>query len=78
MSEGRVGGSPAPRHEEYALVEGSEGRAAISELRSDCRGLDAGGTGLRRFRSCAHGTGWMSRRVSAAGRRLSGMFTPPR
>jgi len=76
MSEGRVGGSPAPRHEEYALVEGSRGPRRDFRITVGLReGWDAEGRVYDVSEAVRTARAWMSRRVSAGRPALSGMFT---
>jgi len=76
MSEGHVGSSPAPRHEEYALVEGSRGPRRDFRITVGLReGWDAEGRVYDVSEAVRTARAWMSRRVSAGRPALSGMFT---
>jgi hypothetical protein len=76
MSEGIVGGTPRPRHEAYALVEGSLGPRRDFRITVGLReGWDAEGRVYDVTEAVRTARAWMSRRVNAGQPALSGMFT---
>src|SRR5271157_1359780 len=76
MSEGHVGSSPAPRHEEYALVEDYQGPRRDFRISVGLReGWDAEGRVLDVSEAVRTARAWMKRRVEAGHPALSGMFT---
>jgi hypothetical protein len=76
MGEGIVGRTPAPRREDYAVVEGSRGPRRDFRITVGLReGWDAEGRVYDVSEAVRTARAWMSYRVGAGMPALSGMFT---
>lgn len=76
MSEGFAGRSPAPRREDYSVVEGSRGPRRDFRITVGLReGWDVEGRVYDVSEAVRTARAWMSRRVGAGRPALSGMFT---
>ena len=76
MSEGFAGRSPAPRREDYSVVEGSRGPRRDFRITVGLReGWDVEGRVYDVSEAVRTARAWMSRRVGVGMPALSGMFT---
>jgi hypothetical protein len=76
MSEGFAGRSPAPRREDYSVVEGSRGPRRDFRITVGLReGWDVEGRVYDVSEAVRTARAWMSQRVGAGRPALSGMFT---